>query len=192
MARPLHHEEPGAIFHVTSHSVAEGVMVRSDRDRTAFLEAVGDTVLRYGWKLLAVCVLDNHFHLLVVTPGANLAPGMQYLRGTYAQAFNRRHGRRGALFRERYRRSRVKSDAHLSLIVRYIALNGVEAGIVRDPRDDRWSSYPGVVGAARFWPFVARAELLAIFGPPDKALRRLIAFVEGRRATQNRNSARSP
>jgi REP element-mobilizing transposase RayT len=172
--------------------VAEGVMVRSDRDRTAFLEAVADTVLRYGWKLLAVCVLDNHFHLLVVTPGANLAPGMQYLKGTYAQAFNRRHGRRGALFRERYRRKRVKTDAHLILIVRYIALNSVEAGIVRTPRDDRWSSYPGVVGAGRFWPFVAKAELLALFGRPESALQRLVAFVEGKRASAAHPIVRPP
>ncbi|HEY4346341.1 MAG TPA: transposase [Gaiellaceae bacterium] len=194
MPRALHHEEAGATYHVTTHSVDEALMVRSDRDRKAFLETVATVVLRYRWELLAVSVLDNHYHLLVRTPLANLAPGMQYLNGTYAQAFNRRHGRRGHLFRARYYRKRVVTDAHLVLTIRYIALNRMEAGIVPSPRPDRWSSYPGVVGPSPCWPFVARAVLLGFFGPQERAIRRLIAFVEGPRALGRRgdDAARAP
>ena len=178
MARPLHHEEPGAIYHVTIHSVAEATIVLSDYDRQQLVRAMHLTVKRFRWRCLAVSVLDTHYHMLVTTPEANLAAGMQYLNGTYAQAFNRRHGRRGHLFRERYRRKRVKTDAHLLLTIRYIARNHVEAGISRDPRTDPWSSYPGVIGKARCWPFIARSQLLGYFGRPDVAVERLAAFVE--------------
>jgi putative transposase len=178
VARPLHVEEPGAIFHVTIHSVAEATIVRDDRDRRQLVHAMHRTVKRFGWRCLAVSVLDTHYHMLVTTPNANLAAGMQYLNGTYAQAFNRRHGRRGHLFRERYRRKRVKSEAHLLLTVRYIARNRAEAGIVREPGLDAWSSYPGVIGNERCWPFIARSQLLGYFGRPERAEQRLIAFVE--------------
>jgi putative transposase len=178
MARPLHHEEPDAIYHVTIHSVAEATIVRDDRDRQELVRAIHRTVKRFGWRCLAVSVLDTHYHMLVTTPDANLAAGMQYLNGTYAQGFNRRHGRRGHLFRERYRRKRVKTEAHLLLTVRYIARNRVEAGVVRHPRVDAWSSYPGVIGNARCWPFIARGQLLGYFGRPERAEESLVAFVE--------------
>lgn len=50
-----------------------------DRDRQFFLELLDDTVVRYGWELHAYCLMTNHFHLLVSTPGANVSAGMQYL-----------------------------------------------------------------------------------------------------------------
>jgi putative transposase len=178
MARPLHHEEAGAIYHVTIHSVDETTIVRSDDDRQRLVQAIHRTVERFGWRCLAVSVLDTHYHLLVTTPRANLAAGMQYLNGTYAQAFTRRHGRRGHLFRERYRRKRVSTDAHLLLTVRYIARNRAEAGMTSDPRLDPWSSYPGVIGVGRCWPFIARSQLLGYFGRPERAEERIAAFVE--------------
>ena len=156
-------------------------MVRTDYDRHALVDWIGRSVESYGWDCLAFCVMDTHYHLLVTTPEPNLAEGMQYLNGCYAQGFNRRYGRRGHLFRERYYGGRILADGHLLLVVRYIALNPVAANLARAPALYHWSSYPGVVGAAPSWNFVAKTKLLAHFGPPRVASRRLRALVEDRR-----------
>jgi len=181
MARQPRNEVAGSTYHVTIHSVAEAAMVRTDRDRQLLVETLAETVTRYGWRCLGFCVLDTHYHLLVTTPEANLGRGMQYLNGTYAQTFNRRHGRRGHLFSARYWSKRVTSEAQLLLSVRFIARNAFRAGITFHPRLDRWSSYPRVIGTMSRWAFVAKTTLLEHFGRhPVAAVRRLIAFIEGR------------
>src|SRR4051812_917101 len=101
------------------------------------------------------------------------------LNGRYAQSFNRRHGRRGHLFRERYRPTRVRSDAHLLLTIRYIARNPLEPRLAHHPCDYAWSSYAGVVGTAPCWPFVSRAAVLEHVGGDGAATALLREFVEG-------------
>src|SRR4051794_829779 len=179
MARPLRQEEPGATYHVTSHAVDGATIVHDDQDRAKLITTTANVVDRQCWVALAFCVMDTHFHLLVTTPKTNLAEGMRLLNGRYAQSFNRRHGRRGHLFRERYRPTRVRSDAHLLLTIRYIARNPLEPRLAHHPCDYAWSSYAGVVGTAPCWPFVSRAAVLEHVGGDGAATALLREFVEG-------------
>ncbi|MBV8079582.1 MAG: transposase [Actinobacteria bacterium] len=164
---------------MTSHSVHENAFVRDDVDRRLFLDIVDATVEQYEWDCLALCILDTHYHLLVTTRQANIALGMQFLNGRFAQLFNLRHGRRGHLFRERYWGGLVAVDGHLVMSLRYVALNPVAAGLARHPCDYPWSSYPGVVGVSPCWSFVAKDKVLELFGPSPHGARRLRALVEG-------------
>jgi putative transposase len=66
------------------------------------------------------------------TPEGNLTRVMQHLDGLYTQRFNRLHHRDGALFRGRYKAIVVDKDNYLVQVVRYIHLNRLEAGLVRD------------------------------------------------------------
>ena len=63
-----------------------------------FLQALGAACEKTGWQLHAYCWMDNHFHLVVETPQANLVEGMKWLLGTYTMCFNRRHKLSGHLF----------------------------------------------------------------------------------------------
>jgi REP-associated tyrosine transposase len=175
MPRRRRVEEPGATYHLTTHAVDGDVFVRSDSDRHIFLDTVGKVVRRQNWVCLAFCLLDTHYHLLVTTPECNLSDGMRLLNGTYAQGFNRRHGRKGHLWGARFYDGPIATDAHLLLTVRYIARNPWEVGF---DRDYPWSSYPGLVGTGRGWPFVARAELLEYFGGGEAGIALLRRFVE--------------
>jgi len=66
---------------------------------------------------------------------------MRHLDGLYTQRFNRIHRRDGALLRGRYKAIVVDRDAYLAQVVRYIHLNPVEAGLVREPEAYVWSSH---------------------------------------------------
>jgi len=151
MPRRPRQQEAGATYHVTAHAVDGGALVRDDEDRQQLLDLARRTVTHYRWDCLALCIMDTHYHLLVTTPQPNLAMGMQFLNGRYAQLFNRRHGRRGHLFRERYWGGCVVADGHLIITLRYIALNPVTAHLAQDASGYRWSSYAGVVGAVPCW-----------------------------------------
>jgi putative transposase len=73
---------------------------------------------------------------------------MQWLHGVYAQTFNERHERVGHLFQGRYGAVRIKSDAQLWAVLRYVGVNPVEAGLCARPSDWPWGSY----GALRAEP----------------------------------------
>ena len=78
-------------------------LFEDDRDRQRFLETLGEACGKTGWQVQAYCLMDNHFHLVLQTPQANLVAGMKWLLGTYTSRFNRRHKEFGHLFSGRYK-----------------------------------------------------------------------------------------
>ena len=165
MARPLRLEVPNGIYHVTSRGNERAAIFRDDPDRLRFLELVADLREGYSWRVLAYCLMGNHYHLLAQTPEPNLSQGMRQLNGVYAQSFNRRHDRVGHLLEGRYRARLVKSDEHLFAATRYIVRNPIRAGFCRHPGEWRWSSHCAALGLEppRFLDVTA---LLSYYGSP--------------------------
>ena len=73
MARPLRVEFYGAVYHVTSRGNAREDIFDDGRDRKAFLDCLGNVVKRFNWQCHAYCLMDNHYHLVIETPEANLS-----------------------------------------------------------------------------------------------------------------------
>ena len=163
MVRPLRLLVEDGSYHVTGRGIEGRLIYTSDPERVEFLSLLGRTIGRFGWRCLTYCLMDNHFHLLVQTPQPNLSRGMQHLKGSYAQWFNRRHDRQGPLFAGRFQARLVQRDAHLVEVLRYIALNPVRAGLCAEPDDWRWSAHAAIAGAVRHPPFLAVEEARAWF-----------------------------
>jgi putative transposase len=179
MARPLRIEYPGALYHLTSRGNAQEDIFRDDADREAFLAVLAAVVERFGWRLYAYCLMDNHYHLVVETPKANLSKGMRQLNGVYTQRFNRRHGRVGPVFQGRFKAIVVDRQAYLLELSRYVVLNPVRARRVKDLARYRWSSYRASAGLEDLPAFVDAPTLLAHFANAlPAARRRYVAFVE--------------
>jgi REP element-mobilizing transposase RayT len=142
------------------------------------LTIFADVMRRHEWSCLAFCLLTTHYHLLVRTPAADLAAGMQRLNSHFAQAFNRRHGERGHVFERRYRSVLVERDRHLLELSRYLALNPVRAGLTTEPETWEWGSYGMIVGAVTRPGFSTSDWILPFFGRNRQhACERLRAFV---------------
>ena len=146
MVRPLRLEFAGALYHITARGNARQAIFNDDHDRKVFLEFLGREVTQQGWNCYAYCLMPNHYHLLIETPEPNLSKGMRRLNGVYTQYFNRHHDRVGHLFQGRYRSIVVDRDEYLLELCRYLVLNPVRAGLVKDPGGWRWSSFPATVG----------------------------------------------
>ena len=73
--------------------------------------------------------MNNHYHLLVRTPRANLARCMRHLNGIYTQRHNRLLQTDGPLFRGRYKSIVVDTDNYLLQVSRYIHRNPIETKI---------------------------------------------------------------
>jgi hypothetical protein len=124
--------------------------------------------------------MDNHYHLLLETPEANLSVAMRQLNGVYTQRFNRRHERCGHLLQGRFGAQLVDSDAYLREVCRYIVLNPVRAGLVAHPRQWRWSSFQATAGETATPGFLTVGWVQALGGAKiqTEALRRYTAFIE--------------
>ena len=128
------------IFHVTQRGVDRVSIVRDDEDREAFARRRAEVERRFGWKTLAWCLLDNHFHLVVETWREALSAGMHRLGFMHAQRFNERHRRTGHLFQGRFR-ARVLTpddDAELERVCAYVRANAERHGLCRARGDWPW------------------------------------------------------
>lgn len=126
----------------------------------------------HGWRLHAFALMTNHDHLLVQTPEAKLSRGMHLLNGAYTQYLNVRYRRRGHVFQGWYKAHLVEADDHWSEVSRYIHLNPVRAGIVSDPLDYPWTSFPGYCRKSRALAWVTCDRVLADHGPGRQSVRR--------------------
>ncbi len=177
MTRPLRIEFNGALYHITSRGNARQAIFLNGEDFSDFLGILNSVVKRYNFLLHAYCLMNNHYHLLVETPEGNLSKGMRQLNGLYAQRFNQKHQRVGHLLQGRYQSILVDKENYLLELSRYIVLNPVRAGIVKDPKDYRWSSYQGTIGYQKI-PGLFTDWILSQFGDEkNKATMQYQTFV---------------
>ena len=133
-------EFPGAVYHVIARGNERRNVFRDDVDRRSYLERLAQYRARFGFRLYAYCLMPNHIHLSIETGDVRLSRVMLALQGSYAQAFNRRHGRVGHLFQGRYKAFLVQRDPYLLALIRYIHENPVAAAIAPRTWMYRWSS----------------------------------------------------
>jgi len=107
----------------------------------AFLLSLREAHQRFGLQVLCYCLMNNHYHLLVKTPEANLGRAMRHINGLYTQRYNRLKRTDGSLFRGRYKAISVEDDSYQLQLSRYIHRNPVEAGMVDQLKNYPWSSY---------------------------------------------------
>ena len=141
MQIPERFPSENGLFHVTNRGVDRRDIVLDDHDREAWLRLLDRNATRCGWRVFAFALLDNHFHLYLRTPQANLSTGMRDFESGYATLFNRRHEREGHLFQSRFHAVIVENDGHSWELTRYVHLNSLRAGLTKDPFQDRWTSY---------------------------------------------------
>ena len=164
MARQARIEYEGALHHVMSRG-NDGVLIfRDDEDRKLFLQLLGEEIDRSRWILHDYCLMGNHYHLAVGTPECTLSTGMHRLLSRYAQRFNRRHGRRGHLFEQRFKSLLVEEEAYGLVVSRYIALNPVRAHLCERPEQWEWSSYAARAGLTAKPAWLTIDPLLSQFG----------------------------
>jgi len=172
MSRPLRIEIPDGVYHVTNRGLERREIVRDDHDRRKWHELLDRMATRRRWSLFAWALLDNHFHLFVRTPDADLSAGMHDLQSGYASVFNLRHQRRGPLFQSRFRAVLVEAASHDWELTRYVHLNPARAGLVKRAEDYAWSSARFYLSPHGAPTWLAWAEVLAQHGRTLRAARR--------------------
>jgi len=116
---------------------------RDDADYLGFLAAMTDAVDRTTVRVLAFCLMPNHFHLVLwPTHGDEIPAYMQLLMNAHIRDVQRRHGTAGTghIYQGRYKNSAILTERHFVNVCRYVEANALCAGLVSRAEDWAWSS----------------------------------------------------
>ncbi len=130
---------PG-FHHVINRGVNRQDIFLCDDDKGEFLRILEVARDTYHLTIHSFCILDNHYHLLVETCQPNLSLAIRYVNSQYAIYFNHKMDRVGPLWQGRFKSWYVLGDDYLYLLLRYIEMNPVKAGIARKIAEYPFSS----------------------------------------------------
>jgi len=166
MPRTARIDIPGILQHVIVRGIERCDIFLDDHDRQSFVDRLACLLEKSGTECLAWALMSNHFHLLLRTSQTKLSTFMRRLLTGHAVTFNLRYGRVGHLFQNRYKSIVCEEEAYLLELIRYIHLNPLRAGVVKDLAGlDRypWSGHAVLMGKGEL-AGQATEEVLSRFG----------------------------
>ena len=143
MGRPRRAADGGLIYHVLNRANARMTIFKKDEDYEAFERVLEEAVERTEMRLLAYCLMPNHWHL-VVWPGKDgeLSRFTGWLTLTHTQRWHaHRHSTgSGHVYQGRFKSFPVQDDDHFFTVCRYVERNALHANLVDRAEDWRWGS----------------------------------------------------
>lgn len=181
MPRTARIDSPHLLYHVITRGIEHCDIFRDDDDRLNFLKRLSTILLETSTQCFAWVLMKNHFHLLLRPQTQPLATCMRRLLTGYAVSFNRRHGRSGHLFQNRYKSILCEEEPYLLELIRYIHLNPLRAGVVLNLGElDKypWSGHAALMGKKQLAGHDADWVLQLFAGSRSQAQKLYRGFME--------------
>lgn len=164
------------VFHVVNRACRRDTLFFDSGDYRAFLVVLCEASARFGIRLMAYCVMPNHWHL-VLRPanGEQLSDFMHWLTMTHTQRWHCWHHTTGTgpLYQGRFKATPVQCDDHLLRVIRYVERNPLKAGLVTTAETWKWSSLSQRLRgfqdpALADWPVAVPSDWVTIVNTPLK------------------------
>jgi putative transposase len=149
-------------------------------DYAAFLNVAREGLDKYQVKVIAYCVMPNHWHFIVLCDRiADISNWLHWVTGTHAIRWNIAHGTRGrgAVYQSRFQAVPIQTETSFYRVCRYVERNALRKGLVKSAEDWEYGSLcasckscDAILRPSNWIQFVNEAE-----EPPDlDALRQTI------------------
>lgn len=181
MPRNARIDVPDALHHIIVRGIERSPILKDLQDYENFLTRLGTILTETSTSCYAWACIPNHVHLLLRTGVVPITTVMRRLLTGYAQQFNRRYTRHGYVFQNRYKSFLCETDPYLLELVRYIHLNPLRAGIVKDIKALETYPYTGhaVIMGRRKREWQNTGYILGLFGQNKSSAKRAYrSFVE--------------
>jgi len=149
MPRLARLDAPGVLHHVMGRGIEKNNIFFNNKDRNDFINRLSELVEESAIEIYAWALMPNHFHLLLKTKNRPLSSSMRKILTGYVINVNRRHKRYGHLFQNRYKSIVCQEGVYLMELVRYIHLNLLRGGVVKDMNglnSSPWSGHSALLG----------------------------------------------
>ena len=130
----------GAFHHAVNRGYDGKAIFSNIEEKELFLELLGKNAKELRIRVLAYCLMDNHYHLILENSSGRMADFFKQLNGQFASIYRKRNGGRGYVFQDRYKSMLIQDDSYLLLAIAYVLNNPVRASVVENFLDYKWSS----------------------------------------------------
>lgn len=129
-------------LHVMTQGINKSYIFQKDEDIKYYIKIMYEIKKEYNIQIIAYCIMNNHAHILIKTESIEkLSRYMQRMNTKYGKYYNKKYGRVGFVFRNRFKSEGIYSEEHLYNCINYIYENPVKAGICKHASDYKYSNY---------------------------------------------------
>ena len=126
-------------YHVLNRGNGRAKVFHKEGDYAAFLKLLCQASERVPMRLLAYCLMPNHFHLVVWTyEDGDLSRWMQWLLTSHVRRYHRHYHSSGHVWQGRFKAFPIEEDEHLGIVMRYVERNPVRAKTIPVRKASRW------------------------------------------------------
>jgi putative transposase len=145
MARTTRASLANYCYHVLNRGNARSQVFHKDADYTAFVELIDEACRRRPMRVLAYCLMPNHFHLVLWPLGdGDLSTWMGWLMNSHVRRYHRHYHSSGHIWQGRFKAFPIEEDEHLRDVLRYVERNPLRAGLVERAEAWAWSSLAAI------------------------------------------------
>jgi putative transposase len=128
-------------YHVINRGNNRSDVFLSPADYRAFLRLIEQAQERIPLRMLAFCVMPNHFHLVVSQEAAkDVSRWMHWLLTTHVHRHHLKYGTSGRIWQGRFKAFPIEQDGHLLTVMRYVERNALRSGLVSRAEQWPWGS----------------------------------------------------
>lgn len=154
MPRTIRASAGGVCYHVVNRGNGRATVFHDSGDYAAFLRLMAEAGDRVPMRLLAYCLMPNHFHIVLWPYGdGDLSRWMQWLMTSHVRRYHRHHSSSGHVWQGRFKAFPIQGDEHLLTVMRYVERNPVRSSRLAIP-------------SACMWQWSSAAKPRAFFGGP--------------------------
>ena len=133
----------GYVYHVLNRANARVQIFDNDEDYKLFENILEEAVQKYNVKILAYCIMPNHWHLVLYPENeGDLSTFMSWVTNTHTRRWHTEKGTvgQGHLYQGRYKSFICQDDNHILTLIKYVEQNALKAKLVKRAEDWKWSS----------------------------------------------------
>jgi REP element-mobilizing transposase RayT len=151
MPRSARHAPGGIIYHALNRAVARLPLFQKDGDYEAFERVLALALKKYPIRLLAYCVMPNHWHMVLwPREDGELSAFLRWLTLTHSMRWHTHYHTTGTghLYQNRFKSFPIEADDHLYTVLRYVERNALRANLVKRAED--WLFVDGIGAASAY------------------------------------------
>jgi len=130
----------GAFHHGMNRGYDGMAIFSKQKEKELFLELLTKSSKLLQIKILAYCLMNSHYHLVLENSSGRMSDFFKQLNGQFGTIYRKNRGGRGYVFQDRFKSLLIQDDAYLMMVIAYVLNNPVRAGLVKTFSDYKWSS----------------------------------------------------
>ena len=140
MPREKREKANSKIYHVMCRALNKQTLFDEEEDYLFYLKQLKDSSQKYKVRIYGYCLMTNHVYILIFDKSEMMNQFMKSINTSYAKYYNKKYGRTGYVFNDRYHSEPVENMKYLLTVIRYIHQNPVKAMICKNTYDYKFTS----------------------------------------------------